>query len=288
MTRQLAYYYRKGKALRKAKSKARKQSKATSIPHLPKPQPFPSQRLTLRLHRFQYSKRIVNAVSEDRLRALKLNDRLNNIRQYLGAGFRLIRGNEWSLELEGIELISDSRLPVAFLKAFAKTMGDNMMEQLALQYGLMLAKEGYTPPTLTEIEMNATQMTDKLKEIEKKNVLELYSDMQGYKIWADWSFGVGGLESNSVEYMERLKVFARDMAVDDAWTRSKERLDRVEGLLLEYGEKLNVHIPFFESQTKINAILLERLGSGNGNLNPPKPRHRKPRQDDDYRQRRLA
>ncbi|MDE1834721.1 MAG: hypothetical protein KGH64_05280 [Candidatus Micrarchaeota archaeon] len=201
----------------------------------PKPLSTPIKPLKLRLHRLQRTYQIQNAVSETRLRALKINDKLNNITQWLGAGFRLIRGKGWTLEIEGMELIADYTLPVAITEGLAYTLTDNLAKRLAAQYGFIIAKEGHTPPTLTEYELNAVQVTERLKKIQKGGVVELYADSQGYKIWADWSFGIGGLESNNLEYEQRLMDIAKDIAEKDAWNvlrnwslAASERLDRIE------------------------------------------------------------
>lgn len=193
------------------KLKGNQTGNPASEPHIPISK-FPN--LKLRLHRYQRSYKILNAVSEDKLRSLKLN-RLNNTNQWLGAGFRVTSQH---LEIEGMGLISDSRLNVAILEAQAQTLADNAAQRLASLYGLVISKEGQTPPKLTEIELNATEIT---KKMEHKGLIELYSDPEGYKIWVDWSFGIGGLESNKDTYMQKLTDFANDLVVNDSWEKTK-------------------------------------------------------------------
>lgn len=235
-SKQLAYYYRHKERINanrrqvkrkgKTENSPRRQGKTKAVKRIDGSLIYPKVKQTepikLRLHRLQRTYIIINAVSEDKLRALKLNDKLINIKQWLGAGFRIIRGNGWTLELEGIELISHYRLPSALLKAQALTLCDNIAAQLAFGYGFVIAKEGNTPPTLTEIEMSSTEMTQRLKNIEKTKMLDLYTDAQGYKIWVDWSFGIGGLESNNTIYLQRLQDFAHDLAEIDLWSIMKE------------------------------------------------------------------
>ena len=178
--------------------------------HIPK-----SEALSLRLHRFQRSYKLLYAPSEAQLRGLKLN-RINNTDPWIGAGFRITSQH---LELEGMELISDPRLPAAILEGFAITAADNLAERLASHYGLVIAKDGQTPPKLTEFELNATQMTERM---ERKGLIELVSK-EGYKVWVDWSFGIGGLESNKTLYIQKLTTFANDLVEQDMWELMKAR-----------------------------------------------------------------
>jgi hypothetical protein len=169
---------------------------------------------------------------------LKLN-RINNTDQWIGAGFRITSQH---LELEGIELISDPRLPAAILEGFAITAADNLAERLASHYGLVIAKDGQTPPKLTEFELNATQMTERM---ERKGLIELVSK-EGYKVWVDWSFGIGGLESNKTLYIQKLTTFANDLVEQDMWELMKARQEGMEKLMLEYGKQLNRHLPVLQ------------------------------------------
>ncbi len=269
MSRQLGYYYRKGRAARSAKRKACKaqckaQCKAESsvkqltTSHIP-PSPLLQQAhlqaqagLKLRLHRFYYSIAILNAVSEDRLRALRRNDQLRNVTQWLGAGFRITQGaRSRVLEIEGLELLSDYGLPVALLEAQALSMAQNACMMIARSYGLLLAKEGYTPPRLTEIELNAIQMTERLKEIEKKGVVPLYEDAEGYRIWIDWSYGIGGMESNGPVYLQRISDFAKDMAEHDGWQEMKGNLSQTIGLVKYYAENMESHAKLVKQAAKL-------------------------------------
>lgn len=241
-SRQLDYYYKVGRARRKAKSKARKAGKPPTNP------PIPSQSklstLKLRLHRLQRTHTILNALSEEKLRSLKLN-RLNNTNQYLGAGFRITTQH---LELEGIEMISDFRVPPAVLEGLAISAADNIAQSLARQYGLVINKEGTTPPKLTEFELNASQMTERM---EHRGLIELYSDNEGYKVWVDWSFGIGGLESNKTFYIQKLTTFANDLMEKDAWELMKARqkqhereISDVRQGLWQLTEQMNIHAPY--------------------------------------------
>ena len=258
MSRQLDYYKAhkdainaKRRAARKAACKtickAESRVKPLTTSHIPTPQP----NLKLRLHRFQRTYSILNAISEERIRSLKLN-RLNNNPQWVGAGFRITTSSTVPhlLELEGIELISDSRLPVAILEGLAVSTADNIANSLASHYGLIISKEGQTPPKLTEFELNATQMTEKM---EHKGLIELYSDAQGYKVWVDWSFGIGGLESNKTLYIQKLTTFANDLVEHDYWELLKAQqaenareLAEVRGVIKDYGEKLKAHLPVLQ------------------------------------------
>ena len=208
--------------------------------------------LKLRLHRFYYSKQILNAISEDRLVALQKNDRLNNVTQWLGAGFRITQGTQNKvLEIEGLELLSDYRLPVPLLRAQATSMAENACTEIARAYGLMLAKEAYEPPKLTEIELNATQMTERLRKMEKKGVLPLYKDEQGYAIWADWSYGIGGMESNSPVYLQRISDMAKDLAEQDGWQQMKGNLAQAIGLVKYYAENMESHAKLVKEAAKL-------------------------------------
>jgi transcriptional regulator with XRE-family HTH domain len=208
--------------------------------------------LKLRLHRLQRSYAILNAISEDKLRSLKLN-RLNNTDQYIGAGFRV---TSRSLELEGMELVSDPRLPVAVLEGIAYSLADNTASRIAASYGFTIAKEGHTPLKLTEIELSATQMTEKM---EKKGLIELYSDAEGYKVWVDWSFGIGGLESNRPLYLQRLTDFSIDLAEHDAWNTLKEAVPKLAQTVMEIREELKVHRSAYRALERVAVKLDKRL-----------------------------
>ncbi len=239
--------------------------KMTSISHIP-PTKLNSElknKLTNRLHRYYMKTDILNAISEERLKSLKINkDLKNNVVQWLGVGFRITHGTlKNSLELEGLEIISDYRLPIALLRAQAHQLASNILNELSVQYGLNLSK--YVEiEKLTEIELNATQMTDKLKQLQKNGIIELYKDQNGYSIWADWSLGVGGLESNSPQYMQRISDLAKDLAEKDGWQQTKSLLlditqaqlktqQQVEQLAIQ----LNIHAPYLNAwQTIAQAI----------------------------------
>ena len=256
--RRLAY-----KAKTIAKTKAKNRFSMSSEPHIPSPAQQPplqeASKLELRLHRLQRTYSIENAVSEERLRALRLNDRLNNTKQWLGTGFRVIRGDGWTLELEGVELTCDSRLDVAVVMGVAYTLTDHVAHSIAEEYGFFIAKEGHTPPRLTEIELSATQVTERLKGIQKKGVIEIFTDLEGYKIWLDWSWGVGGPESNKMLYLERIKSWARDLAINDGWEQMKANLLEASGLIKYFALSGSLANPEAREALRLLVTLLKEL-----------------------------
>lgn len=267
MSRQLNWYHNHAEEINRKKREKRKAVKPSSVkPSSPSERkaiqrkavlssshiPLSEPTLRIRLHRFYYKVSILNAVSEERLRGLRLNEGLNNIRQWLGVGFRITQGSKArSLELEGIEIISDYRLDIALIQAQARTLAQNIVESLSLQYGLNLSKEGHTPPKLTEMELSATQMTDRLKEFEKKGILPLYEDKEGYRIWADWSFGIGGMESNNPTYLQRISDFSKDLAEKDGWQEMKATLKKVIDSQLYFAKNMEAHVRIVREATRL-------------------------------------
>jgi len=226
----------------------------SSDPRIPQPSLSSSLSLSMqnRLHRLQRSYKILNAVSEERLKALKLNDRLNNIKEWHGQHFRIIRGESWILELEGIELLSSYTTPIPALEGMAITLCDNLASQIAALYGFLIAKEGHTPIHLTEIELSATMLTERLKALEKQGIVPLFEDGKGGKIWCDWSWGIGGAESNNPLYHQRLCDLAKDIANNDGWQLTKEN---VTGLVTIASQQSKLNDTFLKEIQEIKELL---------------------------------
>lgn len=206
-------------------------------------------------------------------------NKINNNIQYLGNGYRITTQH---LELEGLSLIADSRMPVAILEGLAISVANNIADSLASQLGLLISKEGITPPKLTEIELNATDLTDR---VEEKGLIELYRDSEGYRVWVDWSFGIGGLESNKILYIQKLTDFANDLVVNDAWEKLKDNA-KVESQIItdlavrvdKLAEQLTVHIPAYtkmgdssESLVTSVKLLTQSVTELREAFNKPKP-----------------
>ena len=198
-------------------------------------------KLKLRLHRLQ---RTYALLSHKPITGLKELD-LNNNKQYLGKGFRITTRH---LEIEGLELYAERETPIAILEAIAVSLADNMAKSLAEEYGLDIAPQGHTPPLLTEIELTEHEMAER---VEQRGIIELYKDKQGYKVWMDKSLGLGGLESNKVAYIQKLTDMTNDIVDNDAWNLMKANQLEMSRLMLEYGQRLNAHIPVLELAEQI-------------------------------------
>ena len=234
----------------------------SSVPRIPPPaqaanQPTtqaeaPRPKLMLRLHRLQRSYLILNAISEQKLSGLR-KLLLNNNHQWIGKGFRITSQN---LELEGIELWSARSTPAAILDAVAKTISDNMAKSLSEQYGFLVdIDHPYSPPRLEEIELTEHA----LAEVERrKGIIMLYSDQEGYEVWMDKSFGLGGFESNRTEYIQKLTDFTTDLVENDSWNKLKAQAEIASSFAQQIELHLGVEQRNVETQAKI-AEAVDRL-----------------------------
>ena len=208
--------------------------------------PIPiSHKLSLRLHRLQRSYELINAVSEQKLSGLRKN-LLNNNHQWIGKGFRITTKH---LELEGIELWSSREMPAAMLEGIAKSLADNLASSLASQYGFSIDMEHpYTPPRLTEIELTQHAMAEFERQ---KGIIELYKDKEGYTVWMDKSFGLGGLESNKTAYIQKLTDMTNDIVEHDGWEEMKRQTLINAQQIGQLTTQLNIHAPYLVAWKKV-------------------------------------
>lgn len=215
--------------------------KSTIGSRIPQPQPTPSQaegpKLMLRLHRLPRLYSIQNAVSEARLAGLKPLG-MNNNMQYLGDGFRITTQH---LELEGIRLVASRLTPAGVVRAVAIQLADVAAGAIAAQYGLKIDIPGATsPPNMIEIELTEHEMAERVQD---KGIIPLHYDGSTREpdVWMDKSFGMGGLESNVVPYIQKLTDMTNDIVDRDAWEQMKANLLQTTELVRYYAKNMEAH-----------------------------------------------
>jgi hypothetical protein len=257
-------------ARNKERSKGNNSGIVSSSSHLPTAQPQaekeakPATKLMLRLHRLQRKYKITNAVSEDRLRSLGLKEnKLHNNSQFLGSGFRI---TTQSLELEGIEVWSNRNVALGIVEGIAHSLSDAMAEGLANQYGITIdMKSAESPEGLQEVELTEHALAEAEKQ---KGIIALHYDSITHKadVWMDKSFGLGGLESNKLPYLQKLTDMTNDIIEYNAWQEIKanqlafsKQLAKLAEQVTILATNVNVHEPFWESMN----IVARKLTSSN-------------------------
>lgn len=176
----------------------------------------PSSKLMLRLHRLQRNYKLLSKPVQDKLTGLK-EVMLNNTQYFKGTGYRI---TDNILELEGIELWSNRCTPAAILEGVAYTIANNVANAIAKQYGLEIDLSApWSPQNLMEIELTEHEMAERVK---KKGKIPLHFDgNMDPDVWMDKSYGLGGLESNRVAYIQKLTDMT-NYIVEDRWSPSSQ------------------------------------------------------------------
>ena len=182
----------------------------------------PKAKLQLRLHRLQRNFKLTSPLDTSKLAPLK-QVQIDNMTYwhsaFAGTSFKITNN---ILEIEGIEIWSDRRTPVAMTEGLAYFLAENMARAIAKQYGLSIDyASASSPKGLMEVELTEHEMAERVK---KKGKIPLHWDENlNADVWMDKSFGLGGLESNVVAYIQRLTDFT-NYIVEEKWS-VKEQLE---------------------------------------------------------------
>lgn len=204
-SKQLDYYYRKGREMRKAKSKAGKAGKAPRASSYPLTRTaLPAiQPLSLYLHRLQATFPLLSKpTSQEGLAKLDLN----NNQQLIGKkDSQTFKFTEQSLELQGIRLLAYRHVNAEFiLVPTAKAYAEAIASQIAREHGCEI-DVGKGDFKLMEIELTEHELTER---IEGRGLIPLHYGKDGKPdIWTDLSYGLRGFESKRADYIQLLTDF---------------------------------------------------------------------------------
>lgn len=239
MSRQLAYYYRKGKAARKAKGKAGKHMKATSHPHIDN-QHSSQPSISLRLHRFERKYPIASVQAKlEGSTELRLNNNVQYLARQYGATIRLTTRH---LIVEGISLRSPLSKPAPELLLYAEKIADSIAGAMARDNSIQLKWQ----PSTTIYEIAITDHPEALEasKLAPESYVPLYwnPETQKVEVWTDMSLASGEMESNHAQKLEKLRENAKYI-VEGIWS-AKEQLALNQSLMDE-------QVRFFTKHNKL-------------------------------------
>lgn len=210
----------------------------------------PLAKLQLHAHRFQKNYKLLAKPAQASMEDLREEGGI-----HYGQGFRITKN---ILELEGLEVWSDYNVPISILLATLNTQSDNIACAISKQYGLDIG-EAATPPKLTEIELTEHALAEQVDE-KGKIPLHYDADMKP-DVWMDKSFGLGGLESNTSTYIQRLTNMTRDIVEHNGWEELKGDLAQAARLLNYYAKNMESHAKLVkQAGSLIKELRQERKG----------------------------
>lgn len=231
--------------------------------HITQDKPLTSSKPKLRLHRQYRTYELAQAIDPSSKSGIGSINYINNTSQALGEKYNVtIRFTTQHLCIEGFELYGDLAQPAPELRLEALSISRAIALQVELESLVKLKRDEtgnlVESGDLVEVEIQNHSMA---QPIDQKGIIPLYWNKETGKVevWTDKSYGLDNLESNRIFYIEKLRLFTKDILDNNAWEQMKANQLALSSTVKEYGEKLNAHIPYFEEAARLNQAFMQEL-----------------------------